>query len=68
MQELGLSPHDMTEWLPFIEGYARIGRIDRVVGLVEKVQLDLPALPPYLCNEVDDIDSQIVVSMCSSEN
>jgi hypothetical protein len=66
-QELGLSPHDMTEWLPFIEGYARAGRFDQVANLAEKVLVDLPALCPYLCNMIDDIESQISVPMCSSE-
>lgn len=45
----GLEPSDPTEWLVFIEGYARAGRQDRAVALARQIQTRQPAMKLPIC-------------------
>lgn len=39
-EQMGFSPNDPAEWMPFIEGYARLGRVEDAQALVAKVKTD----------------------------
>jgi hypothetical protein len=47
--EIGFTPEESYEWLPFIEGYARTGDIDKAGKLSLKASLENPLLNPGLC-------------------
>ncbi len=39
-REKQFQPGDVAEWMPFIEGYARVGRMDEARRLAELAQKD----------------------------
>jgi hypothetical protein len=57
-RSIGLSPNDVVEWIPFIEGYAKVGRID---DAKERVNLALKAiegqmvLSRFICGDHDSV-------------
>ncbi len=47
--ELGYSPEDTLEYLPFIEAYAQVGDVERAIALSESALLSNPRMRIGLC-------------------
>jgi hypothetical protein len=49
-RRLSLKPSDMTEWFPFIEGYARVGQYDKAKEISKLAFQAMPTAEPALNN------------------
>jgi len=47
--QVGLRPNDPSEYLPFIEGYARTGKLDDAIEMTQSTYLEARDLQPALC-------------------
>jgi len=71
-EQLGFSPNDNSEWLPFIEGYFMVGEIETTKRYIEKLQDD-EVLINNFCkrlesnNYLENSQIQFLKSVCGKE-
>jgi hypothetical protein len=54
VQAGGFKPTDLSEWMPFIQAYARTGKVEQARALADQV-MKQENLRPVLCKSVKDV-------------